>query len=57
MRDLPGAGIKSVSPELAGGLSTTEPPRKPRSYFLWIYLNDETNISDLVKPYFLLAIF
>ena len=27
--DLPGPGIKSVSPALAGALLTTEPPRKP----------------------------
>ena len=28
-RDLPHPGIKSISPELAGGFFTTEPPRKP----------------------------
>ena len=28
--DFPDLGIQSVSPELAGGFSTTEPPGKPR---------------------------
>ena len=28
-RDLPGPGIKPVSPELAGGFLTTAPPGKP----------------------------
>ena len=31
MWDLPGPGIESVSPALAGGFSTTEPPGKPSS--------------------------
>ena len=30
--DLPDPGIKSVSPSLAGGIFTTEPPRKPPHY-------------------------
>ena len=29
MWDLPGPGIEHVSPELAGGFFTTEPPGKP----------------------------
>ena len=29
MWDLPGPGIKPMSPALAGGFFTTEPPRKP----------------------------
>ena len=29
MWDLPGPGIKPVSPALAGGFFTTEPPGKP----------------------------
>jgi len=29
MWDLPGSGIEPVSPALAGGFSTTEPPGKP----------------------------
>ena len=32
MWDLPGSGIESVSPELAGGFFTTESPGKPQ---LW----------------------
>ena len=31
MWDLPRSGIKPVSPALAGGIFTTEPPRKPPS--------------------------
>ena len=31
-RDLPNPGIKSISPALAGGFFTTEPPGKPRSF-------------------------
>ena len=31
MWDLPETGIKPVSPVLAGGFFTTEPPEKPRS--------------------------
>ena len=30
MWDLPGPGLEPVSPALAGGFLTTEPPRKPR---------------------------
>ena len=33
MWDLPGSGIKPVSPALAGGLFTTEPPGKPSGSF------------------------
>ena len=33
MWDLPGAGIGPVSPALAGGLFTTEPPEKPSGTF------------------------
>ena len=33
MWDLPRPGLKPVSPALAGGLSTTAPPGKPRIYF------------------------
>ena len=35
MWDLPRPGLESVSPALAGGFSTTAPPRKP--YLLFIY--------------------
>ena len=33
-RDLPRPGLEPVSPALAGGLSTTAPPGKPKSQFL-----------------------
>ena len=36
MWDLPGPGLKPVSPELAGGFLTTALPRKPDNHF---YLN------------------
>ena len=32
MWDLPGPGLKPVSPELAGGFLTTAPPRKPKKF-------------------------
>jgi len=32
MWDLPGSRIKPVSPALAGGFFTTEPPEKPQTY-------------------------
>ena len=34
MCDLPGPGTEPVSPELAGGFFTTEPPGKPLSTLL-----------------------
>ena len=38
-RDLPDPGIKSMSPALAGGFFTTEPPGKPTvTYFALKYL-------------------
>ena len=36
MWDLPRPGLEPVSPELAGRLSTTAPPGKPPSSFLWV---------------------
>ena len=33
MWDLPGPGLKPVSPALAGGFSTTVPPGKPHHIF------------------------
>ena len=36
MWDLPGPGLEPVSPALAGGFLTTEPPGKPRFYFLFL---------------------
>ena len=37
MWDLPGPGLEPVSPALAGGFLTTEPPGKP-NFSLFIYL-------------------
>ena len=38
MWDLPGSGIKLVSPALVGGFFTTEPPRKPiKTFNLLLY--------------------
>ena len=34
-RDLPGSGVQPMSPALAGGFFTTEPPGKPKKCF-WI---------------------
>ena len=38
MWDLPGAGIEPMTPTLAGGLSTTEPPGKHYTYILSLYI-------------------
>ena len=60
MWDLPGPGHEPVSPELAGGLPTTEPPGKP-SYIVFssldgcIYLlysfKDVSNITHTYTVY------
>ena len=34
MWDLPGPGLEPVSPALAGGFLTTEPPGKPQKSFI-----------------------
>ena len=36
MWDLPGSGIEPMSPVLAGGLFTTEPPGKPLDLYLCV---------------------
>ena len=39
MWDLPGSGIEPLSPALAGGFFTTEPPGEPCvQVFLWTYV-------------------
>ena len=38
MWDLPGAGIEPMTPTLAGGLFTTEPPGKYYTYILSLYI-------------------
>ena len=35
-RDLPDSGIRPVSPALAGGFFTTEPPEKPMAFNLYL---------------------
>ena len=39
MWDLPGPGIEPVSPALAGGFFTTEPPGKPQLLTSSLFLN------------------
>ena len=46
MWDLPGSGIKSMSPALTGGFFTTEPPRKPYNPFIEYY-----SVYGLLIPY------
>ena len=36
MWDLPGPGLKPVSPALAGGFLTTAPPGKPHTHFFYL---------------------
>ena len=38
MWDLPGPGIESMTPALAGGFLTTEPPGKPYTYILNLHI-------------------
>ena len=45
MWDLPGSGIKSMSPALAGGFFTTEPPGKP------LYSSSNIPLSTFVWPH------
>ena len=50
MWDLPGLGIKLVSPVLAGGFFTTEPPGKPPmmiAYFILYFYPDAAGIQGL----------
>ena len=39
MWDLPGPGLKPMSPALAGGFLTTAPPRKSRFSFVFDFIN------------------
>ena len=39
-RDLPDSGIRPVSPALAGGFFTTEPPEKPMAFNLYLLWNN-----------------
>ena len=52
MWDLPGPGLKSVSPALAGGFLTTAPPGKSLS--LHLDLPPDSNVTHLqrLKDYF-----
>ena len=44
MWDLPGSGIEPMSPALAGGFFTTEPPRNPSS----VILNIQRNFKEIL---------
>ena len=46
MWNLPGAGIKPVFPELAGGVFTTEPSEKPLSLLLAYMTSTLLSITD-----------
>ena len=49
MWDLPGAGTEPVSPVLAGGFSTTEPPRKPHLHLHDLLTEITRVVSGLSK--------
>ena len=49
MWDLPGAGTEPVSPVLAGGFSTTEPPRKPHLHLHGLLTEITRVVSGLSK--------
>ena len=40
MWDLPGPGLESMSPALAGGFLTTAPPGKSQFFFLFLLLEE-----------------
>ena len=42
--DLPNPGIRPMSPALAGGFFTTEPPGKTQKWFLWFYFLYTINV-------------
>ena len=48
MWNLPGAGIKPVFPELAGGVFTTEPSEKPLSLLLAYMISTLLSITDTI---------
>ena len=48
MRDLPGPGLKPVSPALAGGLLTTAPPVKS---LVVIFLKASNNTTIMVESH------
>ena len=49
--DLPNSGIEPVSPALAGGFFTTEPPGKPILYIVvYIYQSKSPNSSHVHVP-------
>ena len=45
MLGLPRPGIEPVSPALADGFFTTEPPGKPRNLVLMMTEDDENNVN------------
>ena len=47
MWDLPGLGLKPVSPALAGGFLTTVPPRKPQDYDFNRFINNKVLFSHM----------
>lgn len=49
MWDLPGSGVESVSPELAGGLVVIGPPGKPWSSYLVNFLGSHENAWELFQ--------
>ena len=54
MWDLPGPGLESMSPAMAGGFSTTVPPGKPGKDFLDVTtkaqsIKEQTDELDFIK--------
>ena len=60
MWDLPGPGLKPVSPALAGGFLTTAPPGKPKSLYLLIpftYFTQSSTLPSSGNHQFVLCIY
>ena len=57
MWDLPGPGIKPLSPALAGGFFTAEPVRKPQTVFEimfrieWIHILHNPSFRSIMPPF------
>ena len=51
MWDLPRSGIKPMSPALAGGFFTTEPPRKPYLFISFVHFSFQLSVLLICRIY------
>ena len=50
--DLPDPGIKPVSPALAGGFLTTEPPGRPNMMYIYVYTHTHTHMNIRLETFY-----